>query len=65
MIYFFRFPSFDPIGRRDLDPLAAVGQRNPLSSGGGMLFDPFQENRSRLLEGGRIPGPGVPRGLPR
>ncbi|XP_065206639.1 proteasome inhibitor PI31 subunit-like [Planococcus citri] len=58
------FPSFEPIGRRDLDPLAAVGQRNPLAVGGGMLFDPFQENRSRLL-GGPIPGPGVPRGLPR
>nr|ABM55622.1 hypothetical protein [Maconellicoccus hirsutus] len=54
------------VGRRDLDPLAAVGSGNPLRvGGGGMIFDPLQENRSRFSEIGPVPGPGVPRGLPR
>lgn len=47
------FPDVNCIGRRDLDPLAAIG-------GGGMLFDPLRENRNRIL--GDI---GMPQRLPR
>lgn len=51
------FRSINAIGRRDVDPLAAMG------CGGGMLFDPFAENRNRLLESFR--GSGIPEPLPR
>lgn len=44
------------MGRRDIDPFGGSG---------GMLFDPFEPNRRRLLQGGPAPGPGIPQRLPR
>lgn len=32
---------------------------------GGMLFDPFEANRRRILDGGIASGPNVPQRLPR
>ncbi|XP_008481063.1 proteasome inhibitor PI31 subunit-like [Diaphorina citri] len=46
-------------GRSDLDPLSGMGG----SPGGGMLFDPFsQDRRSRIDPNAGLPGPGLPRG---
>ncbi|XP_017303072.2 proteasome inhibitor PI31 subunit-like [Diaphorina citri] len=53
--------SLDPFnyGRSDLDPLSGMGG----SPGGGMLFDPFsQDRRSRIDPNAGLPGPGLPRG---
>ncbi|XP_008556311.1 proteasome inhibitor PI31 subunit [Microplitis demolitor] len=51
-------PASDPraVGRADLDPFAGVGPR-----GGGMIFDPFQQDRN--LPNPRYPHPNRPGGL--
>lgn len=55
-------PRVDPFnyGRPDLDPFANRGG----APGGGMLFDPFAENRrgGRIDPSAGLPAPGLPRG---
>ena len=58
-IYSRTDPLRDPntVGRNDLDPFSP-------GIGGGMIFDPLNPRNDRSLDP-IIPGPSVPRGLPR